>query len=68
MGPSDRSRPTRGETGFPDERRFRLRRLVVRRRHERAGPDRRMRERRRRVGRLALAPGWAGRAAPVSAH
>jgi hypothetical protein len=57
MGSNGRSPPTKGETGFPDERRFRLRRLTVRRRRERPGPDRRKGERRQPVGRLVLAPG-----------
>jgi hypothetical protein len=38
----------------PDERRFQLRRLTVRRRHERDGADRRVSERRRPRGRLSV--------------
>ena len=42
-----------------DERRFLLRRLTVRRRRERAGSDRRISERRKPGGRLALGSGCA---------
>lgn len=68
MGSDGRSPPMKGEAGFPEERRFRLRRLTFRRRHERSGSDRRTSERRRPAGRLDLAPGWAFATAPVSAH
>jgi hypothetical protein len=57
MRSNDRPPPTKGEAGSPDERRFRLRRLTFRRRRERPGPDRRMSECRRPMGRLALSPG-----------
>jgi len=39
-----------------EERRYELRRLTVRRRHERPEPDRRMDERRRPATRLAFVP------------
>ena len=42
-----------------EERRFLLRRLTVRRRRERTGSDRRISERRRPGGRLALDSGGA---------
>lgn len=54
--------------GLRDERRFQLRRLTVRRRHERDSADRRMNERRRPVlpsggsralGTATAAPVWA---------
>ena len=48
----------KGKTGLAEERRFLLRRLTVRRRHERSGSDRRLSERRRPVARLAQA--WIG--------
>jgi hypothetical protein len=52
--------------GVRDERRFQLRRLTVRRRHERDG-DRRMNERRRSHNRLSVvAPG--GSRAPGTAE
>ena len=59
--------------GVRDERRFQLRRLTVRRRHERDGADRRTNERRRPQSRLSVvapgvsrAPGTA-EAAPLMA-
>jgi len=45
-----------------DERRFQLRRLTVRRRHERDAADRRMNERRRPHSRLSPVPPGLSRA------
>lgn len=42
--------------GVRDERRFQLRRLTVRRRHERDSADRRMTERRRPHSRMSVVP------------
>jgi hypothetical protein len=62
--------PVVGDRPFAlaDERRFLLRRLTVRRRRGRPGPDRRTSERRRPMDRLALSAGWAALAVPVPAH
>ena len=48
--------------GPRDERRFQLRRLTVRRRHERDGADRRMNERRRPNAQLPVPPSRGSRA------
>ena len=59
-GPAETGLPDdKGKAGFPGERRLRMRRFTVRRRHERFGSERRMSERRRSVSRLALAGAWA---------
>ena len=60
MDYDDRPPPTGVEKddGFLKERRFRLRRLTVRRRVERAGSDRRMSERRRPAVRGNAPPSW----------
>src|SRR6185503_12974947 len=50
-----RSPPTE-DNRFVTERRYALRRLTVRRRHERPEPDRRMNERRQSPTRLAFVP------------
>jgi hypothetical protein len=55
MERNDRSPPNR-DSQLAEERRHTLRRLTVRRRHERPEPDRRMDERRRPVTRLAFVP------------
>jgi hypothetical protein len=48
--------------GLRDERRFQLRRLTVRRRHERDSADRRMNERRRPHSRQPVLPRGGSRA------
>jgi hypothetical protein len=55
MDRNDRSPPTRDNL-FAEEKRSQLRRLTVRRRHERPDPDRRMVERRRPATRLIFIP------------
>lgn len=59
-----RSPPIQEGNLLRKESRSQLRRLTVRRRHERAGSDRRMSERRRPASRLALVPRWLLPVAP----